>query len=953
MKLGQPSPTLSGGEAQRVKLARELVKKSTGRTLYLLDEPTTGLHFADIQLLLKVLHDFVDAGNTVLVVEHNTEVIKTADWIIDLGPEGGEAGGWVVATGTPEELAAGRVESGEWRGNAGSDDNSTFSPGVHAGRAGKNVDAALPGVDAGAKRCEAASGRVSYTGQILQKVLNGDGATRPAHAAGRKYSPVESAQTIRVRGAAQHNLKHVDVDIARDSLTVCCGPSGSGKSSLAMDTIYAEGQRRYVESLSAYARQFVGQMQKPKVEHIEGLSPAVAIEQKHLGHSPRSTVGTVTEIYDYLRILMSRLGQPHCPTCGVPIGSQSADEVIAKIMGLPTGTKLYLMAPLEIRVGERYETLWEETRAAGYVRIRVDGRTYSVDQPPEIDRRRRHDVEVVIDRVTVRSDARSRIAGTVENALALGRGVLRVAHPRDDVPETRWQVETHSQHFVCDRCGRSFEPLSPHNFSFNSALGWCPACEGLGTQTGTNPAALLRDPKLTLAQGAVGLWPGVDSPLFARMLAAFSRGTGVPIDVPFDELNGRYRRLIFHGTGEQWFDCETSFSPGVHAGRARTKVPANLPGVDAGAKLGLEEVRFQYKGLYPALEEASRVSPAFRARLEHLVDEVECSVCGGSRLRDDAAAVQLRDRTIDDLCRLPLGKLLAEFQSWKFSDAERKVAGEVGREINNRLQFLVDVGLEYLTLARPAPSLSGGEMQRIRLAAQLGSGLCGVLYVLDEPTIGLHPRDNRRLLAALQKLRDLGNTLLVVEHDREVIGSADQLLDFGPAAGQAGGQIVAQGTPEQVARRRGSVTGPYLSGKKAIPVPRNRRTKGRGERGERRGERGEGRGKTQRRTARKDGTSASRLPSVGKKSSLSPLPSPLSPFPNGCLEIVGARHNNLKNVTVQIPLGAFTVITGPSGSGKSSLVEDVLFASLARTLHRAKTFPGRTTPSAASSRSTR
>ena len=385
------------------------------------------------------------------------------------------------------------------------------------------------------------------------------------------------------------------------------------------------------------------------------------------------------------------------------------------------------------------------------------------------------------------------------------------------------------------------------------------------------------------------------------MLDAFFRVTGVPADVPFDELNGRFRRLIFHGTGEQWFDCEA-------------------------ASGGL---RFQYKGLYPALEEASRVSPAFRAKLEYLVDEVECSVCGGSRLRDDAAAVHLRDRTIDDLCRLPLGKLLAEIASWKFSDAERKVAGEVGREINNRLQFLVDVGLEYLTLARPAPSLSGGEMQRIRLAAQLGSGLCGVLYVLDEPTIGLHPRDNHRLLAALRKLRDLGNTLLVVEHDREVIGSADQLLDFGPAAGQSGGQIVAQGTPEQVARRRGSVTGPYLSGKKAIPVPTNRRVQG------------QGLG-----TSVPSGSSSSKKRARTKTASPGAVSSRLldnnfaSAFPNGCLEIVGARHNNLKNVTVQIPLGAFTVVTGPSGSGKSSLVEDVLFASLARTLHRAKTFPG-------------
>ncbi len=865
MKLGQPSPTLSGGEAQRVKLARELVKKSTGRTLYLLDEPTTGLHFADIQLLLKVLHGFVDAGNTVLVVEHNTDVIKTADWIIDLGPEGGEAGGQLVAAGTPEQVAeCSRVAQGN---------GSSASP-------------------------------VSYTGRVLHKVLcpsQTDGRPRTAAPAPRR---LPTTSVIRVRGAQQHNLKSVDVDIPRDQMTVCCGPSGSGKTSLAMDTVYAEGQRRYVESLSAYARQFVGQMQKPKVEHIEGLSPAVAIEQKHSGHSPRSTVGTVTEIYDYLRILMSRLGQPYCPACDVPIGSQSADEIIAKLMDHPSGTKLYLMAPLEIRVGERYETLWEETRASGYPRIRVDGQIYSIDDPPQIDRRRKHDVEVVIDRATIRPDARSRIAGSVENALSLGRGVLRVAYPREEVPESRWRVETHSQHFVCDRCSRSFEPLSPHNFSFNSALGWCPACEGLGTQTGTNPASLLRDPKLSLAQGAVALWPNPGTAAFTGMLEAFARGTGVPIDVPFDEIGGRHRRLIFHGTGEQWFDVLSS----------NTKTLSQQP-----------VFRFQYKGLYPALEEASRLSPSLRSKLEHLVDEVECSVCGGSRLRDDAASVQLRGHTIDELCRMPLGKLLHEFQSWELNQTERKVAGEVGREIRNRLQFLVDVGLDYLTLARPAPSLSGGEMQRIRLAAQVGSGLCGVLYVLDEPTIGLHPRDNGRLLNAMKKLRDLGNTLLVVEHDREVVENADQLLDFGPAAGRNGGQVVAAGTPQQVAKRRGSVTGPYLSGKKAIGIPKNRRMRPL---------------VTDSATSGSNSRRSTTSSRTGKRKSSAKTVSNSPVAPGGWLEIYGARHNNLKNVNVEIPLGTFTVVSGPSGSGKSSLVEDILFASLARTLHRAKTFPG-------------
>ncbi|MGH7192853.1 MAG: excinuclease ABC subunit UvrA, partial [Candidatus Saccharimonadales bacterium] len=418
--------------------------KSTGRTLYLLDEPTTGLHFADIRMLLKVLHDFADAGNTVLVVEHNLDVIKTADWIIDLGPEGGDAGGRLVAVGSPEDVM-GVAES-------------------HTGQA-------LARHLAGQQNRALSAGSPRTTKKPLQ--------------------PQVVSTKITVRGARQHNLKSVDVEIPRDQITVCCGQSGSGKSSLAMDTIYAEGQRRYVESLSSYARQFVGQMQKPQLEHIEGLSPAIAIEQKHLGHTPRSTVGTVTEIYDYLRILFARLGQAHCPDCDVPIGTQSADEVIDKVMAHAEGAKLFLMAPLEIQVGERYETLWEEIKASGYPRMRVDRKSYSIDEPPKIDRRRKHLVEVVVDRAVIRSNNRSRIADSVESALSLGRGVLHVCFPDDNVPEENWRTEIHNQHFACDKCGRSFEPLTPHNFSFNSSLGWCASCEGLGTQTGANPAALL------------------------------------------------------------------------------------------------------------------------------------------------------------------------------------------------------------------------------------------------------------------------------------------------------------------------------------------------------------------------------------------------------------------------------------------------------------------------------
>ncbi len=861
IKIGQPSPTLSGGEAQRIKLARELVKKSTGRTLYLLDEPTTGLHFADIELLLKVLHDFVDAGNTVLVVEHNLDVVKTADWVIDIGPDGGAGGGRIVACGTPEEVA------------------------VHP---------------------------ESYTGQSLAPLL---GISKRN---GKKQPPTygrpatngklaREATHITVRGAKQHNLRDLDLKIPRDQMTVFCGPSGSGKTSLAMDTIYAEGQRRYVESLSSYARQFVGQMQKPQVDHIDGLSPAIAIEQRNTGHTPRSTVGTVTEIYDYFRILFARLGQPYCPECDIPVGTQTSDQIVDKLLEEPSGTKLYVMAPVEVQVGEQYETLWESLRGAGYVRVRIDGETHDLDKTPAIDRRRKHDVEVIVDRITVRADARSRIAGSVENALALGKGVVHVANPHDDVPEPRWQVRIHSQHLACEKCGRSFDTLNPHNFSFNSSLGWCPACEGLGTQTGANPAALLRDANLSLAKGALLVWPDVSLPISQAMLAALSAQTGIPVEAKYNDLSPRQRRTILFGTGEEWIDVYQSRRAG------RSTAPAG--GEDAPARSASKSdaplFRFQFKGLYPALEEASRLAPRLRTLLEQFIGEIDCSECGGSRLRDDAAAVRFRERTLDQIGRTPLGELVGQVKKWKLAPNEKKVAGELLREIENRLTFLVDVGLNYLTLGRAAPTLSGGEAQRIRLASQVGSGLCGVLYVLDEPTIGLHPRDNARLVTALQKLRDLGNTLLIVEHDREVIANSDGLFDFGPGAGRLGGQIVASGSPAEIARKRASITGPYLSGKKAIGVPKNRRV--------RNGECGMG---------NEEGTSSGH----------SKFPTPNSEFPT--LTIAGARHNNLKNITVSIPLGTLTAVTGVSGSGKSSLVEDILYNQLAKTLHRASTVPG-------------
>ena len=828
LKLGQPSPTLSGGEAQRIKLSRELSKRETGKTLYVLDEPTTGLHFADIELLLNVIQRLADRGNTIVIVEHNVDVIKTADWIIDLGPEGGEGGGEIVVVGRPEEVA----------------------------------------------RCEA-----SYTGAALAKSLGIKRKKSPSKPNAIRSLVTESpaAKThVVVEAASEHNLKAVDVKVPRDAMTVFCGPSGSGKSSLAMDTIYAEGQRRYVESLSSYARQFVGQLQKPNVERIEGLSPAVALEQKNLGHSPRSTVGTVTEVYDYLRILMARLGTMHCPDCLKPVGTQTPDQIVEKVMSMPVGTRALLLAPIEVHAGEASRDTWQSLRSTGYQRVRIDGRTVGLDDAKPLDPRKRQAVQVVVDRCVIQPEDRSRIADSVELALSLGIGVLQIAIADDEKEEPLWQVSTHSQHLVCGCCGRSFTDLTPHHFSFNTAIGWCSQCEGLGTQTGTNPTALVTSSSKTLAEGAALLWPDVQHSVSGWMLSALARQTGIPVDLPFDQLTVSQRRILFRGTGPQWIEVRES---------------------DAGDnnKSAVVLFRFQFKGFYPALDEASRLTPGLRGKLEQFTAEIDCNACDGSRLRDEAAAVRFRGHTIADLVHLPMDRLHQEVSSWKFDRRERKIAGELVREIKARVGFLLDVGLDYLTLHRGAATLSGGEAQRIRLAAQLGSGLCGVLYVLDEPTIGLHPRDNQRLIGALHRLRDLGNTLLVVEHDRDVIESSDYLCDFGPRAGRHGGRIVAKGQPRDVSPYAESVTAGYLDGTKSIAVPKSRR----------------------------------------------PVISDSGKSYVEFLKVLGASENNLQAVDFELPLGVFTAITGPSGSGKSSLIEQILYPALARRLHRSRVRPGR------------
>ncbi len=865
MQLGQASPTLSGGEAQRVKLARELGKRSTGKTLYLLDEPTTGLHFADVHKLLEVLQNFVTDGNTVIVVEHNLDVIKTADWVIDIGPEGGAGGGRIVCEGTPEEVA--------------------------------NCDA-------------------SHTGVALRPLLPGVKRKRSV-SSGRTRSksadPFVMSERIRITGASQHNLQNVSLEVPRGEMSVFCGPSGSGKTSLAMDTLYAEGQRRYVESLSAYARQFLGQMPKPRVESIQGLSPAIAIEQKTVGATPRSTVGTVTEVYDYLRVLYARLGQIHCPECQVPAKKQTTDEIVDAILRGEKGSRLLLLAPLEIDRTVPYSRLWEKLSGSGFARIRVDGITYQLDAVPEMDHRRKHDVTIVVDRITIDPKSRGRITDSVEAALDLGKGILQTVTAEDGTDERDWPVHRFSLHLSCGVCHRSFEPLAPQKFSFNSPLGWCAACEGLGTEFGANQSLLISSPERSLLDGAVGAWPDPKlNPAFKSMLEAIGREFDLPLEKPWYLLSSTQQRLVLYGDDERWVTLEKQ-------------------SLGEGAE-NLSTFRFKYRGLYPAIEQASRLSYSYRKSLMEMGGERDCSLCNGTRLQPEPAAVQLRQVTLPQLCRMPLAEALRFLRGLKLNAAEKKIAGDLLNEATHRLSFLVDVGLDYLTMNRGMPTLSGGESQRIRLAGQIGRSLTGVLYVLDEPTIGLHPRDNGRLLSALRRLRDLGNTVLLVEHDREVLEAADRLYDFGPGAGRLGGTVVAQGTPAQLKKKSsGSRTGSYLSGAESIPVPTNRRMV------------------SLRETAMlgKAATDVGR--SRGKKK---PVPVPaevieyssgspeLPKAPGGWLELLGASQNNLCSVDLRIPLGVLTCIAGVSGSGKSSLLMDTLARAVARRLNLSTETPG-------------
>ncbi len=671
-----------------------------------------------------------------------------------------------------------------------------------------------------------------------------------------------SSNAIVVSGAREHNLKDVSLELPRDSLVVITGLSGSGKSSLAFDTIYAEGQRRYVESLSAYARQFLGQMDKPDVDSIEGLSPAISIDQKTTSRNPRSTVGTVTEIYDYLRLLWARVGHPHCYQCGEPIAGQSAEQIIDQVMELPEGERIMVMAPLvRDRKGE-YGKLLEGLRTDGYARVKVDGELRELDEEFDLDKRYKHSISVVVDRLVIRPGVRKRLADSVEIAVGLGGGIVEVETvPKDGEGE----LMTFSESFACLKCGVSMPELEPRIFSFNSPHGACERCTGLGSQMEIDPELIVPDSSLSIDEGALAPWAASSSNYYEQITAAIAEAYDIDTSTPWERLPADQRELYLYGTGEDRIDV----SYRNRYGRTRS-------------------YSTRFEGIIPNLERRYREtdSEAMRERIEGFMAVVPCPACDGSRLRPESRAVLVAGLPIHEFTGFSVRRALAWIDEVELTDTERHIARLILREISERLQFLQDVGIGYLSLDRAAATLSGGEAQRIRLATQIGSALVGVLYVLDEPSIGLHQRDNSRLIATLERLRDLGNTVLVVEHDEQTMRSADWLVDLGPGAGEHGGEVVAQGTAAKVQKSRRSLTGRYLSGDLAIDVPPERRA------------------------------------------------------PEGFVTIRGAGQHNLRDIDVDVPLGVFTVVTGVSGSGKSTLVNDILFKAVANRLHKARQRPG-------------
>ena len=674
-----------------------------------------------------------------------------------------------------------------------------------------------------------------------------------------------SIDKLIVRGAREHNLKNVSIELPRESLIVFTGLSGSGKSSLAFDTIFAEGQRRYVESLSAYARQFLGQMDKPDVDFIEGLSPAVSIDQKSTNRNPRSTVGTITEVYDYLRLLFARAGRPHCPKCGKAVSRQSPQQIVDQILTMPDTTKFQVLAPvIRERKGE-FVDLFAELVTQGYSRARVDGETISLSEPPKLKKQEKHTIEVVVDRLTAKAESKSRLTDSIETALRLASGIVLL----DFVDAKGAEKErTYSEHMACHDCNLSFEELEPRSFSFNSPFGACPECSGIGTKLEVDEDLIIPDDNLSINDGAIAPWSsGHINEYFLRLLEALSEEVKFSLDNPWKKLSVKAKEAILNG-----FEYEVHVKYKNRYGRVRN-YSSGFEGVIPFVNRKHDETDSDYS----------------RSKYESYMRETPCNVCKGARLKPEVLAVTVGDKSIAEICELSIADCAAFLKSISLNAREAQIAERVMKEVHARLGFLLDVGLDYLSLARPAATLSGGEAQRIRLATQIGSGLVGVLYVLDEPSIGLHQRDNRRLIETLTRLRDLGNTLIVVEHDEETIRTADWIVDIGPGAGEHGGKVVVSGSYEDLIASKESITGAYLSGRKSIEIPSKRR--------------------------------------------------PIDPKRK--LVIKGAKENNLKDVEVDIPLGLFVSVTGVSGSGKSTLVNDILYTTLANKLNGAQLVPGR------------